>query len=180
MENIVVLDLVNIHLNESILLMETELCNMCMVMDGSERVLVQERLPKPSNPWSGLTFPGGHVEPGETVVASVIREVQEETGLTVSNLQNCGYIQWYNPVKQSQYFVFLFKTSTFSGELTGSVEGNVKWMTLDEMLAGKLAPNMTKYLAVFQNETIPQAYGISGQGLNLVDHNAKLTDIESI
>ena len=143
--------------------METELCNMCMITDAEGRVLVQERLPKPSNPWSGLTFPGGHVEPGETVVASVIREVQEETGLTVSNLQNCGYIQWYNPIKQSQYFVFLFKTSTFSGELTGSVEGNVKWMTLEEMLAGNLAPNMTKYLAVFQNETIPQAYGISGQ-----------------
>ena len=160
--------------------METELCNMCMISDADGRVLVQERLPKPSNPWSGLTFPGGHVEPGETVVASVIREVQEETGVTVSNLQNCGYIQWYNPVRESQYFVFLFKTSTFSGELTGSVEGNVKWMTFDEMLAGKLAPNMTKYLAVFQNDNIPQAYGISGQGLKLVDNNAKLTDVESI
>ena len=158
--------------------METELCNMCMITDAQGLVLVQERLPKPSNPWSGLTFPGGHVEQGETVVASVIREVQEETGLTVSNLQNCGYIQWYNPIKQSQYFVFLFKTSTFSGELTGSVEGNVKWMTLDEMLAGKLAPNMTKYLAVFQNENILQAYGISGQGLNLVDDNGNLNNGE--
>ena len=155
--------------------METELCNMCMVTDAEGRVLVQERLPKPSNPWSGLTFPGGHVEPGEKVVASVIREVQEETGLTVSNLQNCGYIQWYNPVKQSQYFVFLFKTSTFSGELQGSAEGNVKWMTLEEMLAGKLAPNMTKYLAVFQNENIPQAYGISGQGLSVLDDNGNMT-----
>ena len=154
--------------------METELCNMCMISDGAGRVLVQERLPKPSNPWSGLAFPGGHVEPGETVVASVIREVQEETGLTVSNLQNCGYIQWYNPIKKSQYFVFLFKTSTFTGELTGSVEGSVKWMTLDEMLAGKLAPNMTKYLAVFQNENIPQAYGISGQGLKIINQNGDL------
>ncbi len=150
--------------------METELCNICMITDAQGWVLVQERLPKPSNPRSGLTFPGGHVEPGETVVASMIREVQEETSLTVSNLQNCGYIQWYNPIKQSQYFVFLFKTCTFTGELTGSREGNVKWMTLDEMLAGKLAPNMTKYLAVFQNENIPQAYGISGQGLKLVDN----------
>ena len=160
--------------------METELCNMCMVMDGLGRVLVQERLPKPSNPWSGLTFPGGHVEPGETVVASVIREVKEETGLTVFNLQNCGYIQWYNPIKQSQYFVFLFKTSTFSGELTGSREGNVKWMTLDEMLAGKLAPNMTKYLAVFQNENIPQAYGISGQKLSVLDANGDFTAVGEI
>ena len=145
-----------------------------MITDSEGRVLVQERLPKPSNLWSGLTFPGGHVEPGETVVASMIREVQEETGLTVSNLQNCGYIQWYNPIKQSQYFVFLFKTNTFSGEVKGSREGNVKWMTLDEMLAGKLAPNMTKYLAVFQNENIPQAYGISGQGLNIVDNSGIL------
>ena len=151
------------------------LTNMCMIYDGN-KVLVQDRLNKN---WKGLTFPGGHVEPGETVVASVIREVQEETGLTVSNLQNCGYIQWYNPVKQSQYFVFLFKTCTFSGELTGSVEGNVKWMTLDEMLSGKLAPNMTKYLAVFQNETIPQAYGISGQGLNLVDNSGNLNNGEN-
>ena len=141
-----------------------------MITDPEGRVLVQERLPKSSNPWSGLTFPGGHVEPGETVVASVIREVQEETGLTVSNLQNCGYIQWYDPVKQSQYFVFLFKTSTYTGDLKGSAEGNVKWMTLDEMLSGKLAPNMKQYLAVFQNEDIPQAFGIAGQGLKLVDN----------
>ena len=154
--------------------METELCNMCMVTDGSGRVLVQERLPKPTSSWSGLTFPGGHVEPGETVVASVIREVQEETGLTVSNLRNCGYIQWYNPEKQSQYFVFLFKTDTFTGNLKDSAEGKMKWQTLDEMLSGKLAPNMKEYLSVFQNETTLQAFGIEGMGLNVVDDSGKL------
>ena len=49
-------------------------------------------------------------------------------------------------------------------------------MTLEEMLAGKLAPNMTKYLAVFQNEKIPQAYGISGQGLVVVDACGEYAD----
>ena len=38
---------------------------------------------------------------------------------------------------------------------------------------------MTKYLAVFQNETIPQAYGISGKGLNLVDDNGNLNNGEN-
>jgi len=148
--------------------METELCNMCMITDQQGRVLVQDRLPKPSNAWSGLTFPGGHVEPGETVVASVIREVCEETGLTITDIVPAGYIQWYNPDRQSQYFVFLFKTSSYSGEPKGSSEGNVRWMTLNEMLSGKLALNMKQYLAVFQNKDIPQAYGVSGRGLNIV------------
>ncbi len=151
--------------------METELCNMCMITNPEGRVLVQDRLPKPSNAWCGLTFPGGHVEPGETVVASVIREVREETGLTITNVVPAGYIQWFNPDRQSQYFVFLFKTCSYSGELKGSSEGNVRWMTLDEMLSGRLAPNMKQYLAVFQNENIPQAYGISGKGLNIVSNN---------
>lgn len=52
--------------------------------------------------------------------------------------------------------------------------GNIKPAKEAIAYAGKLAPNMTKYLAVFQNENIPQAYGISGQGLNLVDNNGIL------
>ena len=137
--------------------METELCNMCMISDAEGRVLVQERLPKPSNPWSGLTFPGGHVEPGETVVASVIREVQEETGLTVSNLQNCGYIQWYNPIKQSQYFVFLFKTNTFCFSLYKRIyyRPNTSAPCSQRMSTGMLAPAITSRSFCNEGRTTP-------------------------
>ena len=48
--------------------------NMCMVRHG-DRVLVQDR----KNPdWPGITFPGGHVEPGESFTEAVIREVWED------------------------------------------------------------------------------------------------------
>jgi 8-oxo-dGTP diphosphatase len=103
----------------------------------------------------------------------VIREVREETGLTITDVVPAGYIQWYNPDRQSQYFFFLFKASSYSGDLKGSSEGNVKWMTLDEMLSGKLAPNMKQYLAVFQNENIPQAYGMSDKTLRIIGTNGK-------
>jgi len=144
-----------------------------MISDQAGRVLVQDRLPKPTNGWCGLTFPGGHVEPGESVVVSVIREVREETGLTISDLVPAGYIQWYNPGKQSNYFVFLFKTSTFTGELKDSHEGAVSWMTLPDMLTGHLAPNMKAYIEVFQNDAIPQAFGISDKGLVLIEKTGK-------
>lgn len=145
--------------------MNAELCNMCMVMDNEGRVLVQERLPKPTNPWCGLTFPGGHLEHGESIVESTIREMKEETGLIVSNLQNCGFVQWYNPSKDLQYIVFLFKTNTYTGTLKDSAEGNVRWMTLDEMRSGNLAPNMDRYIDVILNDNLPQVYGVVGSGL---------------
>lgn len=145
--------------------MNAELCNMCMVMDENGRVLVQERLPKPTNPWCGLTFPGGHLEHGESIVESTIRELKEETGLTVSNLLNCGFVQWYNPAKDLQYIVFLFKTNTYTGSLKNSAEGKVRWMTLDEMRSGNLAPNMDRYIDVILNDKLPQVYGVVGSGL---------------
>ena len=66
------------------------LTNMCMITDG-DRVLVQDRA---DEGWPGIIFPGGHVEEGESIVDSVIREVSEETGLTVSDIRFCGIKQW--------------------------------------------------------------------------------------
>ena len=84
------------------------LTNMCMICDGKGRVLVQNRV----NPnWPGITFPGGHIEYGESVVDSVIREVKEETGLTVSNLKLCGIEDWMRDSGE-RYIVFFYKTET--------------------------------------------------------------------
>ena len=156
--------------------MNTTLCNMCMIEDATNgRVLVQHRLPKPTNPWCGLTFPGGHVEAGESITASVVREIREETGLTVSALRMCGVVEWEtlgeraegSPAEveaNSKYIVFMFRTSAFAGEVKSSAEGRMEWMTLDEMRKGGLAPHMEEYIRVMVDDGVPQAYGISGSG----------------
>lgn len=58
-----------------------EFTNLCMVRDG-DRVLVIDRKKKD---WPGITFPGGHVEAGESFTEAVIREVKEETGLRIAS-----------------------------------------------------------------------------------------------
>ena len=46
--------------------MNNTLCNMCMIEDvATGHALVQHRLAKPTNPWCGLTFPGGHAAPDD-------------------------------------------------------------------------------------------------------------------
>ncbi|MPM53442.1 NADH pyrophosphatase [bioreactor metagenome] len=157
--------------------MNCELTNMCMVSDGCGNVLVQHRLPKRFDTWSGLTFPGGHVEPGESIVASVIREVREETGLTIRDIKNSGVVQWYNFQEQSQYLVFLFSAVNFSGELKSSEEGRVEWMPIKQMKEKQLAPNMKNYLRIFLEDSMLQAYGTTGKNLDIVNKDGLISPL---
>ena len=105
------------------------LTNLCMIRDGS-KVLVQRKAGKDAG---GIIFPGGHVEEHEPVVDSVIREMKEETGLTIENPRLCGVKEWINE-DGSRYLVFLFRADRFSGELASSEEGPVFWMELEDVL----------------------------------------------
>ena len=105
------------------------LTNMCMIQNGS-KVLVEDKISIWAN---GITFPGGHVEAHEPIVDSVIREMKEETGLTIEHPQFCGIKEWINE-DGSRYIVFLFKTDTFTGELASSEEGKVFWVEKADLL----------------------------------------------
>lgn len=102
-----------------------ELTTLCLISKG-DSILLQNRVKKD---WLGYTLPGGHVEPGESIVDSVIREMKEETGLTVENVKLCGVKQF--PIENGRYVVFLFQTDCFSGELRSSEEGKVEWVKRD-------------------------------------------------
>ena len=132
---------------------QVELTNMCMVCDGT-RVLVQDRA-KPG--WSGITFPGGHVEPGESVVASVIREVKEETGLDIESPHLCGIKDWMRE-DGSRYIVLLFKAEKFSGSLAPSREGDVFWAERSELPGMDLARSMGETIEVLLDDTLSELY----------------------
>ena len=130
------------------------LTNMCMIYDDNGNVLVQNRV-DPS--WSGITFPGGHVEKGESFTDAVIREVFEETGLTVSNLQMCGIKDWTED-DGVRYIIHLYKTNKFEGKISSSVEGEVCWVPLSELPNMKLARSMQTMLKLFCNDTLTEHF----------------------
>ena len=120
------------------------LTNMCMVQNGT-KVLVEDKRSIWAN---GITFPGGHVEDHEPIVDSVIREVQEETGLTIEKPRLCGIKDWING-DGSRYMVFLFTADRFSGEPVSSSEGRVFWMEKDEILQSNWIWHMDGLLKIF-------------------------------
>lgn len=135
-----------------------KLMNMCMIYDETlDKVLVQEKINRPD--WNGITFPGGHVENGESLVDSTIREVKEETGLDIDQLKQCGLINWYNNQSHERWFIFLYKTSVFSGDLIDEThEGKVFWLDYPDLEHADLASDMSEYLKLFLNDDLNEAY----------------------
>ena len=139
--------------------------NMCMVTDGNGNVLVLDR----RNPdWPGITFPGGHVEPGEAFTLSVIREVFEETGLTIEDPVLCGTKQFQTKTG-ARYVVFFYKASRYHGTLQSSSEGKVFWLPRAELANQKLAPDMMEMVRVMESENLSEFY------YQKVDSNWKFT-----
>ena len=131
------------------------LTNMCMIYDG-DKVLVQD---KRDDSWGGVTFPGGHVEKGEYVTSSVIREMQEETGLTIEEPRLCGIKEFHKQKDGKRYIVFLYVADKFTGELKASHEGEIFWYPLSELAkSDKLIDGFGEMLSVFTNNEISEIY----------------------
>ena len=139
---------------------QVTLTNMCMVYDDKGNVLEQDKI---DENWGGLTFPGGHVEKGESFVDSVIREVYEETGLKIENPRICGTKDWPRE-DGSRYIVVFYKTNKFSGTLKSSDEGEVKWMPLEQMKKEKMASDMDDMLKVFLQDDISEFHYVVEDG----------------
>lgn len=60
--------------------------------------------------------------------------------------------------------MFLFRADAYEGTLSSSAEGRMEWVTLDEMRAGGLAPNMEEYIRVLTDDNAIEAIGNGGRG----------------
>ncbi len=126
--------------------------NMCLVYSG-DKILVQERNKKD---WPGLTFPGGHVEKGENFIASVIREVKEETGLTIYDPLLCGMEEYKTDNNDERYLMLFYKTDKFEGELKSSKEGKVFWINKDDLLKYELSLDLDRIYKIMTDDSLSE------------------------
>jgi len=111
-----------------------KLATLCYIKDG-DKTLMLHRIKKERDmhqgKWSGL---GGKVEGGETPEECAIREVHEESGLTVSEPQLKGYITFPNFDGENDWYVFVYRFEGYHGVLIDSPEGELEWIPQAKMV----------------------------------------------
>lgn len=137
---------------------KVELTNMCMIYDkDTGKVLVQNRVKS----WKGIAFPGGHIEDGESIIDSTIREIKEETGLAISDLELCGIIHWFDDETGDKYLVFCYRTEKYSGDLLAETEeGQLSWVDIKELPSLPLAEGFRERLPMFIEKKYSEGFGI--------------------
>ncbi|GEL15173.1 8-oxo-dGTP diphosphatase [Pediococcus cellicola] len=150
---------------------KTILTNLVMVENAdTKEVLLENRL---NQNWAGITFPGGHVNPGESFVESAIREVYEESHLHIENPQLIGVKQFMMTVQDTpvRYVVFLFRTNQFKGTLHASIEGDVFWQNPYQVKQSQAVDDFFDLLQIFKSYDVSELYyqDYDGQSIKRVE-----------
>jgi 8-oxo-dGTP diphosphatase len=112
-----------------------KLATLCYVINKkSNSTLMIHRVKKENDyhqgKWNGL---GGKFEQGESPEECATREIKEESGLTVKSITMKGFITFPMFDGKEDWYVFLFVTDDFEGELIDSNEGDLAWIPNEKL-----------------------------------------------
>jgi len=99
------------------------------------KTLMMHRIKKPGDmhwgKWNGL---GGKIQPGESPEECAVREVREESGLTIEKPRLRGFITFPAFDQYDDWYVFLFTADRFRGDLVEPDEGYLRWVADEKLL----------------------------------------------
>lgn len=119
----------------------------CIAVQDNRIVLMKKLVPS-YHTYNQLTPPGGGVELLETLEQAAVRELYEETGLTLINPVLAGVVSYINHKQENHAITFFFKSGDVLGELEAkeSHKHVPEWVQLEQLEHNEFVP---EYYRVF-------------------------------
>lgn len=124
---------------------------LCYVeQDGKYLMLLRNKKKQDENAgkWIGV---GGKFEEGESPQDCLLREVQEETGLRLTQYRFRGIVTFVSDRYETEY-MHLFTAHGFEGELIPCDEGELKWVEKDKVLSLPLWEGDREFLRLLRED----------------------------
>ena len=124
---------------------------LCYLEQGSRYLMlhrVKKAVDENKDKWIGV---GGKFEEGESPEDCLLREVREETGLSLHSWRFRGIVTFVSDEWGTEY-MHLFTSDDFSGELGSCQEGDLEWIDKDALLTKPIWEGDKIFLRLLQQD----------------------------
>ena len=154
---------------------------LCYIRNEKNEYLLIHRTRKENDlnegKWIGV---GGKFEEGETAQECVIREVREETGLTLTDFHLHGLVKFVSDTWEDED-MYLFSATGFTGELTDYCdEGELEWVSADKVLSLPTWEGDKYFLAPLLSGRKKIDMVVEYEGEKLVRHEDLTEDVRTL
>lgn len=145
-----------------------QLTTLCYI-EQEDRYLLLHRVSKKNDAnkdkWIGV---GGKLEAKESPEDCLLREVKEETGLTLTDYRFRGIVTFVSDQFETEY-MFLYTADGYYGELSSCKEGTLEWIKKDEMSRLNLWEGDKIFLKLLEEEAPFFSLKLSYEGDRLME-----------
>lgn len=149
---------------------------LCYIRDNG-RVLLQL---KADDRFGGgwWNAPGGKLADGESPLDAAVREVREETGLTVRDLRDHGTLVFYfGDAQDPEITVHVFSAERFEGEMCPNEEGRVAWIEEDRIPYDQMWPDDRIWLPhLLAGRRVRGVFRLSADHTQLISHELQVEE----
>jgi 8-oxo-dGTP diphosphatase len=150
-----------------------KLTTLCYIENNNKYLMLhrtKKEIDSNKNKWIGV---GGRFEPNETPEECLLREVCEETGLSLTKYQLRGIVTFISDIWETEY-MFLYTANEYTGELKECDEGELAWIDKNQVLSLNTWEGDKIFLKLLSDNVGMFELKLKYNGEQLVEHNILL------
>lgn len=145
-----------------------KILTLCIIHDHPRVLLGMKKRGFGAGRWNGF---GGKVEPGESIEDAAKREIWEEAGVKVTDIEKVGKIDFEFLGNPEVLEVHIFKADDFMGNITESEEMKPQWFHIDEIPFSDMWPDDKYWMSLFlKNKKFRGRFLFEGQN-EIISHS---------